>query len=200
MESTDTSYENLLKYTNALSIALGYRDPLTQLHSERVVCLSAELGAGCRLSEKELGTLKIAACFHDIGKIGIPDPILLKPGAYNEQDWQVMKKHPQIGADIMAATRLEGAVEAAEVIASHHEHYDGSGYPRGESGENISILSRIITITDAYDAMTMTRSYHHARPHQEVMTILHQETGKKFDPYIMNLFDKIIETSQCRVN
>lgn len=198
MGSQNTIYEVLRKYTQALSVALGYRDPLTQLHSERVRGLAEELGSECELSDEDIGILKIAASFHDIGKIGIPDPVLLKPGAYDEDDWEVMKRHPQIGADIILATGLEGAGYAADVIRSHHEHYDGSGYPEGLSGSEIPVLCRIISIVDAYDAMAMTRSYHQARSHSKIMQIIHQESGVIFDPALLKIFDKLIENSQYR--
>lgn len=198
MELQNTIYDTLCKYTQALSVALAYRDPLTQLHSERVLGLSEELGIQCGLSAEDIGILKIAASFHDIGKIGIPDPVLLKPGIYDEDDWQVMKQHPQIGAEIMLATELEGAKLAADIIRCHHEHYDGSGYPQGLSGEDISILCRIISIADAYDAMAMTRSYHKARTHDQIMSIIHQESGAKFDPDILKIFDGLIVSSRFR--
>lgn len=198
MQLEDPIYSALFKYTKALSVALGYRDLLTRLHSERVLGLSQEIGVRCGLAEKELGILKIAASFHDIGKIGIPDHILLKPASFEEAEWQIMKQHPKIGASIMVATELEGSQQAALIIRQHHEHYDGSGYPDGLSGEDIPVGSRIIAIADAYDAMAVTRSYHHARKHGEVMKILHDETGKKFDPRLMLIFGEIIESSEFK--
>ncbi len=195
MRSDDAVYKTLCDYTKALTVALGYRDPMTQLHSERVHLLSEELGIRCGLSDDEIVVLKIAASFHDIGKIGIPDPVLLKPGSFVEAEWVVMKKHPEIGAEIMLAIDLEGAKQAAAVIRCHHEHYDGSGYPDGLMGEDISLLSRIISIADAYDAMAMTRSYHRAKPHDSIMAILHQESGAKFDPELITIFDVLIESS-----
>jgi HD-GYP domain-containing protein (c-di-GMP phosphodiesterase class II) len=191
-------YEVLSKYTQALSVALGYRDPLTQLHSERVRGLAEELGIQCGLSNDDIGILKIAASFHDIGKIGIPDPVLLKPGSYDEDDWKVMKMHPHIGAEIILATQLEGAKQAADVIRGHHEHYDGSGYPEGLSGEEIPVLCRIISIVDAYDAMAMTRSYHQARSHAQIMQIIHREAGTIFDPDLLKIFEVLMETSDYR--
>jgi HD-GYP domain-containing protein (c-di-GMP phosphodiesterase class II) len=198
MQLEDPIYSALFKYTKALSVALGYRDLLTRLHSERVLGLSHEIGVRCGLSEKELGILKIAASFHDIGKIGIPDHILLKPASFEEAEWEVMKQHPKIGETIMAATELEGSQQSALIIRQHHEHYDGSGYPDGLSGESIPLCSRIIAIADAYDAMAVTRSYHHARKHREVMEILRDESGKKFDPRLMLIFSEIIESSEFK--
>lgn len=196
MQSEDPIYQTLCDYTKALTVALGYRDSLTQQHSERVGNLAEELGIRCGLSDEDIIILKIAASFHDIGKIGIPDPVLLKPGAFDEDEWSVMKTHPQIGADIMLAIELEGAKQAATVIRGHHEHFDGSGYPDGHAGETISLLSRIISIADAYDAMAMTRSYHRAKPHAEIMGIIHHETGVKFDPELIAIFNELIETSE----
>jgi len=198
MQLEDPIYRALYKYTKALSVALGYRDLLTRLHSERVLGLSEAIGVRCGLSEKELGILKIAASFHDIGKIGIPDHILLKPAPFEKAEWEIMKQHPIIGEKIMAATELKGSQQAALIIRQHHEHYEGMGYPDGLSGEDIPVCSRIIAIADAYDAMAVTRSYHHARNHQEIMEILSVETGKKFDPKLMVLFSEIIESSKFK--
>jgi response regulator RpfG family c-di-GMP phosphodiesterase len=113
--------------------------------------------------------LKIAASFHNIGEIGIPDPVLLKPGPYDDDDWKVMKEHLKIGAEIMLATELEGAEQVAEFIHGHHDHYHGSGYPLGLAGDEIPVLCRIISIVDAYDAIAMTHLYHQAKPHHQIM-------------------------------
>jgi len=198
MELEEHIFITLYKYTKALSVALGYRDLLTRLHSDRVHGLSEEIGLGCGLSKKELGILKIAASFHDIGKIGIPDLILLKPSKLDEAEWEKIKQHSEIGEKIMAATELEGAQQASLVIRHHHEHYNGLGYPDSLSGEEISICSRIISIADSYDAMAVARSYHHARTHHEIMAILHNETGMKHDPELMRIFCKIIESSEFK--
>lgn len=160
--------------------------------------MSVELGVKFGLNDDELNILRIAASFHDIGKIGIPDPILLKAGSYDEDDWLVMREHPKIGAEIMQAIDLEGTKRAADVIFSHHEHFDGSGYPEGKSKQDISILARIISVADAYDAMAMTRSYHKAKSHDEIMVIIHQESGSKFDPDIVAMLDGILVTSEYK--
>lgn len=168
-----------------MSIALGYRDLLTRLHSERVQGLSKKIGEYYGLSNNEINILNIASWFHDIGKIGIPDHILLKPSPFDEAEWETMKQHSEIGEKIMVSTELEGSQQAALLIRHHHEHYNGMGYPDKLSGENIPICSRIISIADSYDAMAVTRSYHRARTHLEIMAILHEETGKKHDPELM---------------
>ena len=199
MELDEPIFVALYTYTKALSVALGYRDPSTRLHSERVLGLSEAIGVGCGLSKKELSILRIAASFHDIGKIGISDHILLKPSQLDEAGWEKMKQHSEIGERIMAATELEGSQQASLVIRHHHEHYNGLGYPDGLSGEAISIFSRIISVADSYDAMAVTRSYHHAKTHLAIMAILHKETGEKHDPELMRVFCEIIESSKFNV-
>ena len=196
MELEDQIFNSLIKYTKALSVALGYRDLLTQLHSERVHGLSKEIGECYGLSNSNLNYLNIASSFHDIGKIGIPDHILLKPSQFDEAEWETMKRHSEIGVEIMISTELEGSQQAALLIRHHHEHYDGMGYPDKLSGGDIPICSRIISIADSYDAMAVTRSYHQARTHPEIMAILHEETGKKHDPELMRVFCEIIESSE----
>ena len=198
MELENRIFNALFNYTKALSVALGYRDLLTRLHSERVRGLAEEIGLRCGLSKSEINALNIAASFHDIGKIGTPDHILLKPAQLDEAEWEIMKQHSEIGERIMASTELEGSQQAAILIRHHHEHYNGMGYPDKLSGENIPICSRIITIADSYDAMAVTRPYHHARTHLEIMAILHEETGGKHDPELMRVFCAIIESSKFR--
>lgn len=198
MELEDPVFNALYMYTKALSVALGYRDLLTRLHSERVQGLSREIGVHCGLSNNELNALNIAASFHDIGKIGIPDHILLKPAQFDADEWETMKQHSEIGEKIMAATELQGSQQAALLIRHHHEHYDGRGYPDKLSGEQIPVCARIISIADSYDAMAVTRSYHNARTHPEIMAILHRETGEKHDPELMDFFSEIIEPSQYK--
>lgn len=191
----DPIYLALYRYTKALSVALGYRDLLTRLHSERVLGLAEAIGDTCDLSPTERGVLKIAASFHDIGKIGIPDHILLKPSQFDEAEWEQMKQHSEIGEKIMTATELEGSRQAAQVIRHHHEYYNGQGYPDCLAGAAIPICSRIISIADSYDAMAETRSYHRARTHLEIMAILQLETGEKHDPELMQIFSGTIESS-----
>lgn len=198
MELEEHIFNSLLKYTKALSVALGYRDILTRLHSERVQGLSAKIGEYCGLSYKEINALNIAASFHDIGKIGIPDHILLKPSPFDEAEWKIMQQHSEIGEKIMSATELQGSQQAALLIRHHHEHYNGMGYPDKLSGEDIPICSRIISIADSYDAMAVTRSYHRTRTHSEIMAILQEESGNKHDPELMRVFCKFIESSEFR--
>lgn len=196
MKLDDPIYIDLYKYTKAVSTALGYRDLLTRLHCDRVQALAETIGIGCGLSNKELNTLRIAAYFHDIGKIGIPDRILLKPARLDEAEWDVMKQHSEIGARIIAATEIEGSREASLVIRHHHERHNGTGYPDGLSGDEIPILSRIIAIADSYDAMTVTRSHGSARTHEEIMAIMHEGSGEAHDPELMHVFCRVVESKK----
>jgi len=198
LDQEDPIYAMLYKYTKALTSALGYRDTLTRLHSERVLGLSTEIGLGCRLLGAELGLLKISSSFHDIGKIGVPDRVLLKPSRLDEDEWVLMKQHSEMGERILAATELEGAKQASLVVRHHHEHFNGGGYPDGLAGDQISLFSRIISIADSYDAMATTRSYHRPKTHREIMVILHDETGEKHDPQLMRIFCEIIESSEFK--
>ncbi|NJM00132.1 MAG: HD domain-containing protein [Synechococcaceae cyanobacterium SM2_3_2] len=188
----------LHRYTKALIVALGHRDLLTRLHADRVQRLAEEMGLRCGLTKNEIYTLRIAASFHDIGKIGIPDRVLLKPAKLDAEERKIIEQHSEIGEKIMLSTELDGSQQVALLIRHHHEHYNGMGYPDGLSGESIPICNRIISIADSYDAMAMTRTYHTARTHQEIMTILEEETGEKHDPEIMHIFCDFIETSQFR--
>ncbi len=198
MKADDGVYEVLIRYTRALSTALGYRDMMTRLHSDRVCELCMAVGVKYGLTREELGALRLSAAFHDIGKIGIPDHILMKPGTLSGVEWEAMKLHTQIGEKILRSMDLPGCEQAAAAIRGHHEHYDGRGYPDGISGKNIPICSRIISLADSYDAMAVTRAYHAPKKHHAILDILHDETGAKHDPELVPLFVRVIEASPHR--
>jgi len=198
MEHLNPTIVTLYKYTKALSVALGHRDLMTRLHSDRVFGLAGEIASAVGMNNEDLGILKVAALFHDIGKIGIPDAILLKPSKLDDAEWEKMKEHSAIGENIMASIEIEGTPRAALVIRHHHEHYNGLGYPDKLIGEEIPICSRIISIADSYDAMAVTRSYHRAKTHSEVMAILKSESGVKHDPNLLKIFCRIIESSKFK--
>lgn len=198
MDLTDPAMKVLYAYTKALAVALDYRDQPTRLHSERVRDLSAAIAEHHGMSGADLEVVLIAASFHDIGKIGVPDHILMKAGTFGPEEWERMQRHAAIGADIISATGIEAAERAARVIRHHHEHFNGSGYPDGLAGEDIPICARIISIADSYDAMAMSRSYRPALQHDEIMAILHEENGIKHDPALMETFCKVIESDSFR--
>lgn len=198
MAILDSSYDALFRQTRSLLVALGYRDLSTRLHSDRVRDLCAVIGDEYGLTEDELYILKIGASFHDIGKIGMPDHILLKASQYDEDDWEVMRLHVEVGEKILLSTELEGSKQVSLAIRHHHEYYDGKGYPEGLTADEIPICSRIISVADSYDAMAETRPYHRAKPHSEIMDILRSETGHKHDPRVMSIFCEIIEHSEFK--
>ncbi|MBU2966788.1 HD domain-containing protein [Amphritea sp. 2_MG-2023] len=193
------TYQALENRTKALAIALGFRDRSTLEHSARVQTLALELGQAIGLSDVQLSALRISSKFHDIGKIGIPDRILMKPTKLDTDDWKVMQNHPAIGEQIVCSTELEGAEQTAHIIRHHHEHFDGGGYPDRIAGEDIPIGARIISIVDSYDAMAFTRPYHNGRSHADIIALINRESGSKHDPYLLRYFYRMIETSVNRI-
>jgi response regulator RpfG family c-di-GMP phosphodiesterase len=197
---TLTLYATVQGSVEALTMALHVRDNYTRFHCDRVVTLAKELAEARGVSTAELDTLHMCALFHDIGKIGIPDCVLLKPGRLDPDEWAVMKTHSALGESLFRSAALDCVGEVAPVIRHHHEAFDGSGYPDGLDGERIPLLSRILLIADAYDAMASTRPYHQTRPHGEIMAVLRSESGHKFDPDIFRTFSKLIGSSVARVH
>ena len=193
-------YPSLVGSVDALSVALEVRDAYTRSHCDRAVRLATELGNACNVLDAELDQLRVSARFHDIGKIGVPDGVLLKPGKLDADEWKIMMTHPSVGEQIFRSTRLQGNEEIASVIRHHHEAFDGSGYPDGLKGDDIPLLSRILLIVDGYDAMTTARPYSKARSHEQVMGILESEIGKKIDPEIFKTFSRLIEHSPVRAH
>ncbi|HJV53694.1 MAG TPA: HD domain-containing phosphohydrolase [Noviherbaspirillum sp.] len=187
------------RYTDALAVALHERDAETRQHCDRVIALALELGAACDLAAQELSVLAFSASFHDIGKIGIPDHVLRKPGSFTAQEWEIMKTHAARGERILRATLLPDADAIATVVRHHHEHFDGSGYPDGLAGQDIPLLARVLTIADSYDAMASSRVYHRKRTHDEVIAVMHAEAEIKFDPSVFERFTHVIEHSASRV-
>lgn len=186
------------KVALSLVTALGARDLHTRDHSDRVVQLSIELGQHIELSADELAMLALGAQFHDLGKIGIPDKVLCKTTPFEADEWACMQQHTVIGEQIISAMNGKNSPSIARTVRHHHEHFDGSGYPDGLRGTDIPLYSRIISLTDSYDAMITTRAYHQPRPHREVMAILECEAGSKHDPDLLHAFRLTIEKSSMR--
>lgn len=192
------TYKTLIQFTSALSLALKERDAYTRLHSDRVMNLSTEIGAKIGLSAGEIILLKTAAALHDIGKIGMPDEVLLKAGSLSDDEISIMHLHSERGANIVLSLEHEGIDVVANAIRHHHEYYDGQGYPDRLAGENIPLFSRIITIADNYDAMATRRVYQEAKSHNAVIDIIFNELGHKHDPVIFAEFIKLIEKSNYK--
>jgi diguanylate cyclase (GGDEF)-like protein len=167
----------------ALASTLGERDRYTGDHSESVVELAERVGEALALEADALARLRTAALLHDVGKVGVPDQILHKPGPLDEHEWAVMREHPVIGERIMRAIPGMGAV--ARIIRHEHERWDGQGYPDGIAGAAIPIEARIILACDAYHAMTSDRPYRKAMPHADAVAQLSANAGAQFDPEVV---------------
>ncbi len=186
LEEIENSYRTTLK---ALVQALETRDFETHGHSERVVTFSLRLGHEVGLDKDALRHLELGALLHDIGKIGVPDAILRKPAKLNEEEWVKMKLHPLHGQQILRNIPfLEGA---AQIVAQHHEQWDGSGYPYGIRGEDIDIGARIFSVVDAFDAMTSDRVYRQGRPYKDAVEELERCAGTQFDALMVEAFKRI---------
>ena len=170
----------------ALDAALQARDLCTHTHCQRVIYYSLSLGRMMGLSEQELVTLERGVFLHDIGKIHMPDSVLLKPGLLSETERTVMQQHPQIGFEMLRHNPL--LTDAAEIVLMHHERYNGSGYPMGIRGEDIPLGARICAITDTFDALTSLRPYRTPMSFEEACRYVNSERGRHFDPQIVDMF------------
>jgi HD-GYP domain-containing protein (c-di-GMP phosphodiesterase class II) len=176
----------------AMSVALEQRDAPTSQHCQRVARLAVSLGRRWGLPVRDLRLLEIAAAFHDVGKIGIPDDVLKKPSTFTDDDWAIMKTHAERGQRILHAAGLRDGETLGLAIRHHHERYDGHGYPDGLAGEEIPLLARIIAIADTYDAMATPRIYGRWRPPAEIVAVLEAEQGRQHDPYLSEMFLEMI--------
>jgi putative two-component system response regulator len=176
-----------------LARAAEYKDEGTGAHIKRMSQYSAAIARRMSLGDREVENILYAAPMHDVGKIGIPDCILLKTGSLDEDEWEVMKKHPVIGAEILRSSDAE-FIQLAETIAlTHHEKWDGSGYPQGLRGSEIPLAGRITAIADVFDALTSRRPYRGALSVEESLEIIRQSRGSHFDPDVVDAFLAVID-------
>ena len=194
------SYEKIregsLETIQRLTRAAEYRDEETGDHIQRMSLMTVAVARSLGLDQKVIDRLLYATPMHDIGKIGIPDHILLKPGKLNPDEWNIMKQHTTIGAKILKGSRI-GFLRLGEVIAlTHHERWDGSGYPQGLLGRAIPLVGRIVAIADVFDALTSKRPYKEALSLERSVAIIKEDTGTHFDPEITDAFLSVIDEIQ----
>ncbi|ATW25512.1 PAS domain S-box protein [Candidatus Formimonas warabiya] len=190
------SYRNSI--INTLLATLAEKNLETEEHAERLRDYCQAMAKEIKLSAKELDELALLAVLHDIGKVGIEGSILQKPGLLNSEEWEEMKKHPEIGFRIAQNAPELSAV--AEYILFHHERWDGKGYPKGLKGEDIPLLCRILAVTDAYDAMVSDRPYRKAMSREEALLEIKKNAGAQFDPEVTNVFIRMLGVENIRVH
>jgi HD-GYP domain-containing protein (c-di-GMP phosphodiesterase class II) len=191
--SVRNAQENLqgayVEFVGSLANALDARDRYTSGHSFRVSQTSCATAAAMGLSPEQVERIRIGALLHDIGKIGIADRVLQKPGRLTNKEFAIVKEHPVIGRRILEG--VQGLAPYIEAVELHHENWDGTGYPKGQSREETPVDARIIHVSDAYDAMTTNRSYRRGMTHQQAIRELFTHAGTQFDPRIVEVFVRL---------
>jgi diguanylate cyclase (GGDEF)-like protein/putative nucleotidyltransferase with HDIG domain len=179
----------------ALALAIDAKDQTSQLHIRRVQLYAAALARGLGMTENEIQGVKTAALLHDIGKLAVPEHILSKPGPLTPEEFQKIRAHPKVGADIVSSVPFPYPV--APLILSHHERWDGKGYPAGLKGEEIPLGARILSVVDYFDALMAERPYHKAMTSEAAIGLLQQEAGKGLDPQVVSLFNELLPSLQA---
>ncbi|MCK4463687.1 MAG: HD-GYP domain-containing protein [Candidatus Omnitrophica bacterium] len=176
----------LMEFVHALAKAVKAKDKYTENHSEMMSRIAVDLAKCLNLPESEVETVRLGAMLHDLGKIGIKESILLKPGKLTKEEYKMIKQHPQIGAEIVRT--VHALKNAIPLILYHHERYDGTGYLEGLKGEEIPIGARIIGIADVYHALRSDRPYRKAYSKEKALEIIKEGADKQFDPKIVDIF------------
>jgi putative two-component system response regulator len=180
-----------LEILERLALAAEYRDDDTQEHAWRIGRTCVLLAIGLGLPHREVDLIRRAAPLHDIGKVGIPDAILLKPGRLTAEEFETIKTHTTIGAEILSRSRSPLLVMAEEIALAHHERWDGRGYPFGLEREQIPVPGRIVAVADVFDALTHERPYKRAWPVREALAEILQQAGRQFDPEVVQAFSRL---------
>lgn len=185
---TATIREREFEISGRLIYASGFRDEETGAHIRRIGMYSAAMAKALGWSQYAVDDILSAAPMHDLGKIGIPDTILKKPGRSTEEEFSVMQSHPLIGGQILGGSESDMIKMASDIAECHHECWDGSGYPKGLKGDEIPIAARIVSIVDVYDALVHARVYKPAFSEPEALAIMAEQVGKKYDPELFQVF------------
>ena len=196
-ERTNDLHNTRLQVVRRLGLAAEYRDNETGLHIIRMSKMAVVIAQAAGLDEKECDLLLNAAPMHDIGKIGIADHILLKPGKFEPEEWKEMQTHAQIGANILSGDDSDLMRMAHDIALTHHEKWDGNGYPNGLKGDEIPLVGRITAIADVFDALTSVRPYKKAWTVEDAVKLIKDESGKHFEPRLVDIMveklDQIVE-------
>lgn len=184
----DEVLESRLQIVQCLGKAAEYRDNETGMHILRISHFARTIAKAIGYSDERADDLLHAAPMHDVGKIGVPDAILLKPGKLNPEEWEIMRQHTTIGAQIIGEHDSSMLKLAASIALCHHEKWDGSGYPNGLAGEDIPQEARIIALVDVFDALTSERPYKKAWPIDEALDFIRQQRGSHFEPKLVDVF------------
>ncbi|OOZ39447.1 two-component system response regulator [Solemya pervernicosa gill symbiont] len=190
-DRTRELFETRMEIIRRLGRAAEYRDNETGLHIIRMSKYSQQLALAYGMDDKAAEMVLNASPMHDVGKIGIPDRILLKPGKLDADEWHTMQSHAAIGAELLAGHDSELMHMASMIAETHHEKFDGSGYPKGLAGEEIPLVGRIVVVCDVFDALTSARPYKKAWSVQEAFDEIERTKGKHFDPQLVDLFFSI---------
>lgn len=196
-DSKELLEKSYLESIEVLRRTVEVKDVYTRGHSDRVSEYSLLIGEKLNLPPEQMKTLKIGALFHDIGKIGIPDAILLKTDKLTDDEYSEIKNHPAIGAHILSNASI--FADIIPIVKHHHERYDGKGYPARLAGEDIPYLARIVAVADTFDAMTSRRSYRQALDFDYTMNEIERCKGTQFDPAIADVFLEILRTNQDKI-
>lgn len=187
-------YNNLLATLYAFVKAIEARDPYTKEHSSRVTRLAIAMAQAMGRTNEDCEILNVAGLLHDIGKIGIRDEILLKPGCLDENEYRIIQQHPVIGAEIMDNLGLWHREK--QIVRSHHERFDGTGYPDQLKGDDIPVLARILSIADVYDALASDRAYRRHMEEVKILDLMYSSAGSRFDPDMVDVFRRLYESGE----
>jgi putative nucleotidyltransferase with HDIG domain len=190
-DAREKLHDYFYRMVQAMVRSLEAKDSYTRGHSDRVSELAYAIAVNMGIELKEAEMLKKAAQMHDIGKLGIHDDILNKKSGLSQGEWDIVRKHPEVGEEILKPVFLDA--QMLSVIRSHHERYDGTGYPDGLKADETSIFAQIVSVADAYDAMTSSRSYHSAMVKEEALAKIQAGSGTQFNPAVVQTLAKILE-------
>jgi HD-GYP domain-containing protein (c-di-GMP phosphodiesterase class II) len=175
---------------DALVVLMDARDKSTSAHASHAASLAGRLAAELECDPAQCSAVRVAARLHDLGKVAVPDAILLKPGALTESEWELMKKHPVIGSDVL--NRIPALCSLAPMVRAHHERWDGTGYPDGLAGTEIPLPARILSVADAFDAMVATRPYSPPMGRAAALSEVRRCSGTQFDPRVVVALEQIL--------